>query len=139
MQIDRKLSVLPLLIWNTALMVRDDIDRILLVCSTSRRYNKYLRVETLLQSEISSLCIISVAESLVLLFKSNVRLNVCCYRLQLWEWTPIIPTLYFPSTHFYRNLLRCMGTSPGFHAVLSKGDNICDFLFASLDNKVLLK
>ena len=139
MEINRKLSLLPLLICNTALMIRDGIERFLVFCSTGRRYNKYLRVETLLQSEISSLCIINVAESLVLLFKSNVRLNVCCYRLQLWEWTPIIPTLYLPTTHFYRNHLRCMGTSPGVHAVLSKGDNICDFLFASLDDKVLLK
>ena len=80
-----KLSLLPLLIWKTTLMVRDAIEHILLVCSTSRRYNKYL--------QISSLRIFSLwYKILCFLFMRIVRLNVCCY-IQLCNELKIIQTL----------------------------------------------
>ena len=34
---------------------------------------------------------------------------------------------------------RCMGMPPCFSTILSKGDNLNDFLFASTDNKTLSK
>ena len=127
-----KLSLLPLLIWNTTLMVRDAIEHILLVCSTSRRYNEYL--------QISSLRIFSLwYKILCFLFMRIVRLNVCCYRLQLCKRTQNYTNTRLPSTHFYRNLLRCMSTSPCVSTILSKGDNIYDFLFTPLNDKILLK
>ena len=37
------------------------------------------------------------------------------------------------------NLLLCMGSSPSFSALFSKGDNFPDFMCAYLEYKVLLK
>ena len=126
-----KLSLLPLLIWKTTLMVRDAIEHILLVCSTSRRYNKYL--------QISSLRIFSLwYKILCFLFMRIVRLNVCCY-IQLCNELKIIQTLDYLLLIFYRNYLRCMSTSSCISTILSKGDTIYDFLFAPLDDKILLK
>ena len=39
---DTEHPCVPLLIWNTNLMVRDDTEQILLVCSTGRRYNIFI-------------------------------------------------------------------------------------------------
>ena len=35
------------------------------------------------------------------------------------------------------SILKYMGISPSFSAVLTQGDNSCDFLFASLDKKIM--
>ena len=35
--------------------------------------------------------------------------------------------------------LRCMGTPPSYSAMLSKGDNFCEFLFAYLEDEVFPK
>ena len=39
----------------------------------------------------------------------------------------------------YQNTLWCMGTSPSFYAMFSKGDNFRGFLFAYLEDKVFSK
>ena len=48
------------------------------------------------------------------------------------EFKVVLPVkLYRRALICESSLIRCMGTLPCFPAIFSKGDNFCDFLFAS--------
>ena len=65
--------------------------------------------------------------------------NVCLYL----ELTKIIHKYFLLSRaqelHHSCLRLRCMGTPPHFSAIFTRGNNYCDFLFASHDDKNVLE
>ena len=88
-----KLSLLPLLIWKTTLLVRDAIEHILLVCSTSRRY-----IQQIL-TNIFTANIFTVVQNFVLLIHENRQTE----RMLLYttmQWTKNYTNTRLPSTHF---------------------------------------